>query len=215
MKRSLLSLLMILPIACYAQNFEVALNGGFSFHSLPAKNDYTHEDKTVASYAASFKAGLLFEHSQIGVGAEMCTMKEYNYFVPPYTQRIYTYLAKPLITPFVYYNRMYHFGAGYFYAGLMGGPAVASVGVNNYQYANGPYGNITGYTTSFNSTIGFEGGAQIGLVFDITSRMGINVEAALRYAAYSYKDPNSTYLDNPYNYRVFYFPMTAGIRYRI
>lgn len=197
-----------------AQNFEVGVFGGINFHNKPYNNRYTLEDKTQASYAFGAKASLVLPKAQIGLGVEMANIKEYNYSIPTYTARQYNYIAKPLITPYLFYNLTHATNNGYLYAGIMGGPTVASVGVNTWEY-NGYNGAISGYTTAYNSTVGFVAGAQAGFVIKVDKRIGISGEIGLRYTDYNYKPAITTLQDDPYHYRFVYFPVTAGVRYRI
>ncbi|HXS38083.1 MAG TPA: hypothetical protein VN721_15375 [Flavipsychrobacter sp.] len=213
--KKLLILLCIAPSLCCAQNFEVGINGGINFHSLPVKNIYTHQDKAKIGYAISFKAALMLPQYQIGIGGEMVSLSEYNYLMPVYTSRVYNNLAKPLIAPYVFLNRMFDFSNGYFFAGIMAGPAIADVGVNTWEYPNGNNGIPSGYTTTYNSVIGYIGGLQGGAVFYLSDAIGLSVEGSLRYTNFNYNDPKSMTLDNPYHYKVYYFPITFGIRFRV
>jgi len=110
---------------------------------------------------------------------------------------------------------MFDFSDGYFYAGIMAGPAIADVGVNTWEYSNGNNTIPSGYTTTYNSVIGYVAGIQGGAVFYVTDAIGFTAEAALRYTDYNYNDPKSMTLDNPYHYKVYYFPITLGIRFRV
>jgi hypothetical protein len=207
-----LFILILLPQIAIAQKFELAVMGGFNIHSLPFNNQATLVDKSQPGYVAGAKASLLLPIAQIGLGLEIAQIQEYNYTIPQYTNREYNYLAKPLITPYLFYNLRHEYPKGYVYAGLMGGPVVAAVGVNTLTTdANG---KITGYTTAYNATIGFVAGAQAGFVVRVDKHIGITGEAGLRYTQYDYKPVHSTSQENPYYYKYLYFPITAGIRYR-
>ncbi len=211
--KKLLLLVVMLPLYCKAQNFEFGLNGGCNFHFLPIHNIYTAGDKAVIGYAASFKADLVLPSAQIGVGVDVVNFSQYNYLMPVYTNKVYDHVANPLISPYAFYNRTWrNIINGYLYTGLMGGLAIAKIGLNTWEYANGPYGNPTGYSTSYNSAIGFTAGLQTGAVFMISKQLGANVEAALRYTDYNYTIPG-TILQDPYHYRLFYIPITVGLRY--
>lgn len=216
MKRLLL-LLLLIPAAGRAQNFEIGLNGGVTVHARPMKNNYTSQDKGKAGYAALAKVSLLLPHTQIGIGVEATSILETNALISPYTSSETNYLAKPLIVPHAFYNFVHYNGSNYIYGGLMVGLAVANLGVNTYEYSSTSNNYITGYTTTYNSSLGFAAGLQAGFVscFGKSKRVGINVQAALRFVDYSYTDPHTTLPDNPYHYRYIYLPFTAGIRYRI
>lgn len=215
MKRLLL-LLLLAPTVGRAQNFEIGLNGGVTVHARPMKNNYTSQDKVKVGFAALGKVSLLLPHTQIGIGVEATAITETNALISPYTSSETNYLAKPLIVPHAFYNFVHYNGQNYVYGGLMLGLAVASLGVNTYEYSS-PGNYITGYTTAYNSSLGFAAGLQAGFVscFGKSKKLGVNVQAAIRYVNYNYKDPNSSLPDNPYNYRYIYLPFTAGIRYRI
>ncbi|MDR3679807.1 MAG: hypothetical protein P4L41_07565 [Flavipsychrobacter sp.] len=208
-----LLLLLLLPQVTIAQNFEVGILGGFNVHSRPFSNLSTLEDKSQPGYAVAAKASLLLPKAQIGLGVEMVSIQEYNYKMPQYTSREYNYIAKPLITPYLFYNIRYVSTKGYVYAGLMGGPTIAAVGVNTWQY-NGYNGAVSGYSTAYNSTLGFVAGAQAGFVVRVDKHIGITGEAGLRYTQYDYKPVVVTSQENPYFYKYLYFPITAGVRYR-
>lgn len=212
--RKLLLVLLILSVRCEAQNFELGLNAGCNFHFKPVNNIYTTQDKAIAGYAVGFKADLLLSEFQVGVGVDVENFSQYNYLMPDYTTKVYNYLAKPLITPYAFLNKTFAVSQGYLYAGLMGGPAIARIGINSWQYNNGPYGNPTGYTTAYYSASGYMGGLQGGGVFHLNKVCALNFEAGLRYCNYNYKSP-TTKLEDPYHYRVFYIPLTLGLRYLI
>lgn len=210
-----LILLLLLPQIAVAQNFEVGVFGGFNFHNRPYNNEYTLADKTQPGYALGAKASLILPRAQIGLGVEMVDILEYNSNLPTYNTREYNYIAKPLITPYLFYNLTHPTTNGYLYAGLMAGPAVASVGVNTLQY-NGSYGALSGYTTTYNSSVGYIMGAQAGFLIKASKRrIGISGEFGARYTDYNYKPVAATLQENRYHYRYFYFPVTAGVRYRI
>jgi len=198
-----------------AQNFEVGVFGGFAFHSRPYNNRYVIDDKTQPGYVVGAKASLTLPKAQIGLGVEMVNVQEYNYDLPTYSSRIYNNLAKPLITPYLFYNLLHNTPTGgYLYAGIMGGPVVASVGSNTLEY-NGPNSTLSGYQTTYNSTLGYILGAQVGFAARVAKRVRICGEFGMRYTNYDYKPVNSTLQDDPYHYRYFYFPVTVGVRYRI
>lgn len=207
-------LLLLLPVLGLAQDFEIGINGGASFHSLPMGNSYTRDDKPTVSYVLSGKVDLKLPSAQIGIGLEMLDLDEYNFLIPKYTTRQYNHIAKPLITPFAFFNKLHELDNGYIYAGLMFGPAIAKVGVNQWEY-NGPFGAISGYSTTYNSAIGYVAGIQAGATVGITDRLSLNLELALRYSSFTYTDPNSKQTDNPYRYHVVYYPLTLGLKYRI
>lgn len=209
-----LILCLLLPGAANAQSFEIGVNGGFSFHTLPIGNTYTHDDKPVISYALNVKADLRLPKTQIGVGFEMVNLTEYNYLIPTYYSRQYVYLSKPLMVPHAFINKIKELDAGYLYAGVMAGPAIAKVGVNKWVY-NNPFGAVSGYSTTYNAATGFVAGVQGGGVFELNNKLSLNIELALRYVDYAYRDPQSTLSDNPYKYKLVYFPITAGIRYQL
>jgi hypothetical protein len=210
-------LVLLAPTVSFAQNFEIGLNGGITVHARPMKNQYTSQDKVKAGYAGAAKIDLLLPHSQIGIGIEMVSITETNALVSPYTSFETNYIAKPLIVPHAFYNLVHRYTQSYIYAGIMAGLAIANMGVNTYEYSAPAGGYISGYTTAYNSAIGFVGGLQAGFVasIDKSQKLGINMEAAVRYANYDYSDPTTTLVGNPYHYRYFYLPFTAGIRYRI
>ncbi|MGN6568836.1 MAG: hypothetical protein ACTHJ0_12830 [Flavipsychrobacter sp.] len=214
MKRLLLVLLLTLPLCSSAQTFEIGAAGGFNFHSRPADNVFTTQDKPMLGYTVAAKASLLLPQSQIGVGLEFSKITESNYLMPYYTTKVYNHLANPLITPYLFYNRRLNFTGSYFYYGLMFGPSIAKVGINQLVYVNGN-SVPTDYTTTYNSAIGYAAGLQTGFVWHIAGQLSFSLEAAMRFVDYNYKDPGSKQTDNPYHYRYFYFPITAGLRVRI
>jgi hypothetical protein len=216
MKRLLL-LLLLAPAVVSAQNFEIGLDAGVTVHARPMKNIYTTQDKEKAGFAALGKVSLLLPHTQIGIGVEATSITETNALISPYTSSETNYLAKPLIVPHAFYNFVHYNDQNYIYAGVMLGLAVASLGVNTYEYSSPSGGYITGYTTAYNSALGIAAGLQAGFVtcFGKSKKVGINVQAALRYVDYNYTDPTTTLTDNPYHYRYIYLPFTAGVRYRI
>lgn len=213
--KKLLLIVIMLPLYCQAQNFEFGINGGCNFHFLPINNIYTTQDKAILGYAAGFRANLVLPAAQIGVGVELANFVEYNYVMPVYTAKVFNHIAEPLISPYAFYNRTYsNIINGYLYTGVMAGVTIARVGVNSWQYNNGIYNVPTGYSTVYNSARGFTAGLQAGAVLMVRKHLGLNLEAALRYTDYTYKAPSST-LEDPYHYRLFYIPITLGLRYRI
>jgi len=213
MKRLLLFLCLI-PFISVAQTFELGIAGGLNFHSRPADNIFTTQDKPMLGYALVAKASLILPESQIGVGVEMLKITEYNYLMPYYTVKVYNHLANPLITPYLFYNRRHTLSAGYLYYGLMFGPSIANMGVNALEYTHG--GTVaTDYTTTYHSVVGYVGGIQAGIVFRLAGQLSFSAEAAMRFTDYYYRPPNNTQTDDPYRYRYFYFPITVGLRYKI
>jgi hypothetical protein len=215
--KHLLLLLLLAPAVGFAQTFELGLNGGVAIHTRPMNDVYAHQDKVKAGYAGTAKIDLLLPHSQIGIGVEMVSVTETSALISPYTSYQTNHLAKPLIVPHAFYNLIHHYPQSYIYAGATVGLAIANLGINTYEYNPALGNNITGYTTAYNSAIGFVGGLQAGFVasIDKSQRLGINVEAAIRYADYNYTQPVATSNDDPQHYHYFYLPFTAGIRYRI
>jgi|GEM_PF-1037003 len=212
--KQLLLLLFFVPLIASAQTFEIGAAGGIVFHSRPADNIFTTQDKPLLGYAVSARASLLLPESQIGVGIEIAKITESNYLMPYYTTKVYNHLANPLITPYMFYNRRLNLPRGYFYYGLMLGPSIANMGINNLVYKNGST-IATDYTTTYNSVIGYAAGVQTGLVARLTGQLYFSLEAALRFTDYYYKPSNNKQTDDPYHYRYFYFPITAGLRVRI
>lgn len=214
MMKRLFLFLLLLPACCFGQNFEFGINGGLCFHSLPAQNSFVYDDKPTLAVAGSLRADLSLPGVQIGVGVEMTKLSEFNYLIPPYNIRQNVLIANPLITPHAFLNKTIRLrSSSYLYGGVMAGPVLARVGVNNWVYDNNNV--VTGYSTSYNSVTGFAAGLQLGVVLSINNRLGLNAEAATRYTSFTYKDFKSTMADNPYSYKLFYFPMTIGLRYRI
>ena len=210
MKKILLAL-ALLPVSCFAQHFEIGVNGGFDFHSLPENNTIAHQDKPVLGYAGGACIDLRLPHAQIGIGVDVAQLSETNYLAPTYTLKIYNRVANPLITPHAIYNYVWNHHRAYSYAGGMAGLAIARVGVNSY-YSNGS--SVTGYSTAYNSVTGFTAGLQAGFVMRAGKTIGIGGEAAMRYTSFTYTPPNNP-AENPYKYRLFYFPFTVSIRYII
>ena len=211
--KKIVFLLFLLPFTCPAQNFEIGLNGGVCFHTLPINNVHTEVDKAKISYAAGFKGDLRLPHAQIGVDVEMTEISEYNYTLYPYSMRIYNHVANPLIVPNAFYNHLINLPTGYCYGGISAGPAIARIGVNTFSGT--PPGNYTSYTTNYNSATGLAGGIQLGFMLNVSKVLALNAEAAGRYMSIDYKDPAGIVSDNPYRYHLFYFPMTVGLRYKI
>jgi hypothetical protein len=202
-----------MPLLASAQGFEFGLNGGLAFHSVPINNTYTYNDKPKLSGAGSFKGDLVLPHLQIGVGVEMLNLIETNYDNAAYNFKTYNYLAKPLVNPYLFVNKTYYGGAGYFYIGAMAGAVIAKVGVNTFQYGTG--GAVTSYSTAYNSVTGYTGGVQLGFTARLFGPVSFNGEAAMRYTSFDYEVPNGTQADHPYRYHLFYFPMTVGLRWHI
>jgi len=214
--KKLLFFIVILPLSCMAQNFEFGVNAGCNFHFLPEKNFYTFQDKAKIGYAAGFKADLVLPHAQIGVGVDMVNFVQYNYLLPPYNVRVNDYVANPLISPNAFYNKIWrNVINGYIYVGGMGGVAIAKIGVNTWEYNNGPapYYNPTGYSTAYNTAFGYTLGLQGGAVFRLNDQFAVNVELALKYVNYNYPMPPGSLTPDEYFYRLFYIPITVGLRY--
>jgi len=209
--KKFLCALVLFPVLCHAQHFEIGVDGGFDFHSLPMNNTIAKQDKPSAGYVGGASIDLLLQHAQIGIGVAISQLTETNYIAPNYTIKIRNYVANPLITPFAFYNHIWNQGTTYTYAGAMAGLAIANVGVNTFNYSGT---NITGYSTAYNSTFGYEAGVQAGCVFHVSKKFGIGGEAAMRYASFTYTPPNNPETD-PYKYRLFYFPFTVSLKYFI
>jgi len=210
--KKLLLFIVVLPLFADAQSFELGVNGGISFHSLPAGNIYTHQDKPLSSFVWNARGDLLLPNAQIGIAIEMTQIDQTNFLAPNYTMKVHDHLAKPLTAPYVFYNFVKRSSVGYVYGGLMVGGVIAKIGINTEEYSGTV---VTGYTTAYNGAFGYVVGLQAGFVADLSKHFGVNVEAAMRYADYNYKDPSTTLPDDPYHYKLFYFPMTVGLRYRI
>jgi hypothetical protein len=209
--KKLLFALIAVPFYCSAQQFEIGLDGGFAFHTLPMSNTIAKQDKPILGYAAGANIDLLLPHAQIGIGVSAAELSETNYLAPNYTIKVYDRIAHPLITPYAFYNYLWDQGSDYVYAGGMAGLAVASVGVNTFDQT-GPA--VSGYTTAYNSTYGFVVGIQAGFIVRAGKHIGIGGQAAMRYTDYTYTPPSNPG-ENPYVYRLFYFPFTVSLRYFI
>ena len=201
--------MLLVPVWCKGQHFEIGVDGGFVFHSLPMDNTIAKQDKASLGYTTGVSIDLQLPHSQIGIGASFTQITETNYLAPNYTFKIRNYVANPLTSPYAFYNYLWDYGHVYSYAGGMAGLAVGRVGVNSY---NNSGGNISSYSTTYYSTFGYVAGLQAGFVFRVTKKIGVGGEAALRYANYTYTPPNNPG-ENPYKYRYFYFPFTAALKY--
>ena len=209
--KKILFILSMLPCICFAQQFEIAVDGGFNFHTLPMNNYIAKQDKPSGGYAAGASIDLLLPHTQIGIGVTIAQLTETNYLTPNYTIKVRNYVANPLTNPYAYYNHVWDQGKSYTYAGAMGGLAVASVGVNTYNYTGNA---ITGYSTAYNSAIGYALGLQAGFIIRMNKHLGLGGEAAMRFTSFTYTPPNNP-VENPYKYRLFYFPFTVSLKYFI
>lgn len=210
--KKLFVLLALLPRLAFAQHFEIGINGGFDFHSLPIDNDIAHQDKPVLGYAIGLRGCLLLPDAQLGIAVEAVQLVETDYLSPNYTMKIKNYPANPLAVPFVFYNRVRKSAPGYIYAGGMAGPVIAKVGVNSFEYGSGTA--ISGYTTQYNTAMGLVFGLQAGGVMYLKKNFEAAFEAGMRFTSFTYSAPGNLG-ENPYKYRIFYFPITVGLRYRI
>jgi len=211
--------------------FEIGVNGGVGFNTLPTGPDvqYTGSKTMVGqAYALSFHYNMN-ERWQIGVELSQTYWKTTamwaltdvnNQVLQP--QKVTFNIANPAVGALAQLNRLVGYRSKYkeynkanFYYGISFGTLVAKNdgSMSESTYGQNPDPKLV-YTSQYNYGygIGYLGGAQIGLSYYIWETFGVNVELAGRVAHvwtndYRYNGANS-------EYNIFYFPCTVGLRYR-
>ena len=201
--KKILLLALLTPAISVAQKLEFGINGGMTAHTAPSHSyGKVHND---IGYYAGARAAFSFLGFQAGIGVDAIKMTGTREQILGPTMELN--IADPAITPHLFINKKISLPKSYLYFGLSAGYTFV-----NYK-SNKAFLDTRGHIADIDSKgSGFMGGLQLGYVFLLTSHLGINAEAAARYYNYSPHDPaTSTYN----KYRLFAFPVSVGVRYRL
>jgi len=191
-----LFLILLLPVTAFSQLVDLSLNGGVCFHKISDNGFASNTPRN--SFIGTFKAAVKHRKTEVGIGIEEQHITETTF---GYTNE----LAKPLITPYIFINRLVKIPKCYLYAGIMAGLAIANVGeekINIYKIHTPPSQDMI-----YQVTTGYTMGVQAGFVYNVVKRLGVGIEAAFRYVDIP--------AQSPYNYSILSFPITLGVHWRI
>ncbi|HXS35510.1 MAG TPA: hypothetical protein VN721_02330 [Flavipsychrobacter sp.] len=216
MKRSLVFLFLILPCLSYAQHISFGVNAGVGMNSEPTGNVFYKGNQPTLNYAGHINALYsVLGHWQAGLQIDALELSDksstsYSYYHGSTIGNdgkkfVYSKIASSLS---VVFNGKWNLINSYLYLGVAAGYGVA----RNYKA-------IYGQNESYEAPDGGLGpvvGGQLGYVYGITSRLGVNIEAALRYYNLSY-DAQAPMIHSTekLHYQAMAYNATVGIRYRL
>lgn len=195
----------------YAQKWELGLNGGITWNTLPSfveKTEYTgHSGLSlmggvkVMRNSPKWQVGLSISAMQLTYINKMQFWLED--MSNPFTEESFgdkVVVANPAIPITLLVNRIVKINKLEMYGGLSAGYVYLS---QRYKYFNG-----AGFRTYHNTGSGYTIGAQLGGTYYITRHIGLNGELNAAYMQLSLKND---YIDT---FHLWAFPATLGIRYR-
>jgi len=197
-------------IAAFGQNFQIGLNGGIGYNTAPgiisessiAPVSQKHSD---VSSLAAIKA--MLDHNKWQYGIQAANMQlsykahENGVFMPGTGYPISTtsvFISKEAIPVKLFVNRKIAFQHLETYAGISAGYVLAKDCQDPAALAEEYYNHVNGN--------GFSAGLQIGGTYFITKRIGVNAEIGGDYMAITI---------GAATYKLYEFPATVGIRYRL
>jgi hypothetical protein len=199
-KKLILITLLFFSIDCYA-GFELRLTGGIVTNSVPGIT--VNDGQSMLNYAASLKFAYNLPLFQVGAGIDVIKLGAKRDDVDWKLS-----YANPGIPVYGFINRRHSLLKLDFYYGLSAG---------YFFCASDQKGNFHGGETTFYKSKGPTAGAQLGLTLKFPGKLGVNVEAAAKYARLSFEQPAiPAYLKfEEESYDIFYFPVMVGISYRL
>ena len=222
MKKLLLFTLLI-GIKAQAQELEGGVGGGFSINGQPTDNMVYKGDQSVMNYSTNMR--LLYTTKnlwQIGLEGHMHELsskssKKYGGYINNSLlvdsiggdDKKIVY-AKHAVNIMAVINKRFDFKGGASYAYIGGAIGVGFARNNAHKYdANESYNGPDGGR-------GIAYGAQLGYAANVSSNIGIYLEAAFRYYNFDYKDAGAPQIwtnPQPLKYSIMAFPVTFGLRY--
>lgn len=213
MKPILLFLFLSVATTGFAQKLELGISGGAVWNTTPLINDI-HSNNYRSSGAqnnfGSLKLMYNFKKWQVGIAISQTQLSYqlgYSVWMEQSGSNILNYwqsynVGKPLIPATVFVNRKYAFKKNEPYWGISAGYVYARTEENTLN----PTYNEEHFFTSADRGNGFTTGLQIGNTYYFKKHIGINAELSANYISLRSGDVN---------YKLFIFPLTFGIRYRI
>jgi hypothetical protein len=111
-----------------------------------------------------------------------------------------------------FYSRYREMIRSKFYCGVTAGLAIATNDGENKLGINPADSSVFTHEYHYQSGKGMVMGAQVGYIYYVSQHVGLNIDAAARFADMSTIDPRYGTRTDKYN--LWYFPVTFGIHYR-
>ena len=207
---------------------EISINGGGSFFTIPQGTLYKGEEAKI-----TYAAGLSYQHyitPQWSLGLEgMMTEWKNNsstivngsfdtvYGRQPlgltYADRAYGFTLK-LNRVVPQYNQWHYLRANFYYGVSAGVQFTESDGLLTYAQVDNQNGRDRKYVSDFHyePAMGWVAGVQLGYIYYLNDYFGLNIEGSARFTKLYNNDIRYDKASN--SYTLFYFPVTAGIRFR-
>lgn len=236
--KSIFTALALIPLVATAQ-FNVAVNGGYTFHTGPHHSDYEntmatgatdYNNKKVFTYSSSLKLGYAFKHLHAGIGFDYGnyqTKKEteitgLSSFVPSSS---FAAATGRYFTPHVFINYKTNLTRKLnFQIGVMTGILFSGFGKDNgilVTNTDAIFGIIPAQTIGVEMHSGgvdkttssnIASGAQMEFGYDLNKNFNLNFEVAARYSSIKAKASVLGY-EQPFEYKLWYIPARIGVRY--
>ena len=230
-------ILFVLALSGFTKSFaqdlpdfrwELGVRAGVSTTSLPTGPDVYYTG-TKSSWNGNYAANIQYNITdkwQAGIDMSWSNWSTSGSWMQSGTNG---QLAKPVTVTFVLaqpsvsfmgrFNRLIPFRDAYteynkanIYYGIALGMQTANNDANSAYNTLSEPGSNNNSSYHYGSGIGYSAGVQIGFDYYIWPNLGINIEAAAREAYIWTNDSRLNGMNSEYN--IFYFPITAGIKYR-
>jgi hypothetical protein len=211
-------ILMLLSINVSAQNAEIGLGIGTSTNSVPFGTEFYRGNRVATNYAAGLtyvrNLGRIFQY---GADLYVVELSRKSFYVYTWedkqignNDKKFEYARASYSFCPVFNAKFFKFGKSYLYAGLSVGVVLAT----NYKTDDGttPNSNISYVAPS--GGIGEVGGAQAGINYNVTPRISINGQVAVRYYNLYYNTQADHYNDK-LAYGTLVYPVIVGVRYNM
>ncbi len=221
--KKLLLFAVLIGFKAGAQEFEGGIGAGFSVNGQPSDNMQYKGDQSIMNYSTNMRLLYTTKNNwQIGLEGHMhelaskSSKKYLGYINGSYLldsvggdDKKFVY-AKNTVNVTVVVNKRFDFGEGksYAYIGAAVGMGFARNNAHSYNSNESYKGPDGGRGLCY--------GAQLGYAANVTSQIGIYLEAAFRYYNFDYKDAGAPLVWTPpavLKYHIMAFPVSFGLRY--
>lgn len=223
--KKLLFLVLLIPAGAMAQLIEVGVHGGLVPYSKYKAADqpatsWSLNKESQKTYTAGGRIGLNFARMQLGIGADYQSIMYKTTATGSSPANVVQVgniendIASSFIAGYLFLNRAFQAGGGYFYLGVCGGYAMTNM--SSFDVVDDGI-NAPTLSEKVAKAKGFMGGGQIGYVMGIARRVGFSLELGLRYAELDsdYPKQGSTATNYLYKNTLFYMPTQVGFRFQL
>ena len=214
MKKSIIALLVFLASASYAQNFEIGINGGIGWNTLPPNtriigSTNSSEKGSPPSFAGMLKVAYNYNKWRFGLETGYLTLSykfrglQYYYINGQLVEMFSPYqtatLGNPAIPVKIFADRKKSWNHYEIYGGI-------SAGYVFLTHSFIPPAEFQPFPTPPNHGTGTTVGLHTGATYYFNKHIGINAEIQGNYMVLKNKNRE---------YRLYEFPATIGIRYKL